>query len=793
MRPIAEEVPEHTKVSPIETYVPPAPPAAPLRNPSPPVPIQGYGSEQNHAAASRTTTSVGVFAAAAEVNALCQGFAGTHFLESAIQFQSRYVIGEVIGAGGYATVFQVSRHPDVADPSRAASTTDGRHAYSSHPHGSQASRSQALAVKMMDKTALGGGDALRLQRAMRHVRDECRVLSELSHRHVIRMVEIFEAPERVYIVMERALGGALFDRIAAVGAFSERRAAEVMQQLMDVLAYMHSHGVIHRDIKPDNILLETADGWSIKVTDFGMVKIFSEEASLATSLPRGTSGPWHESPPAWPAMAGAGGRASTSATLDRCESRGIGSPFYRAPEQAFCFPPYPTTYGAGVDVWAAGVVCYNLLSGQAPFDELEIPPPPIGDHGQLSFDLGHDSISHGHRAFGSERGHAEHGCGSLGPLATRTPLIGCHSFPAGQWSAVSAIAKELITLCLSIDPRRRPSAAAMLAHPWLQLPRDGVSTAVLDAAAGESPLSSSYKKSFLHLVGAAKRAREVEAANRFSRHNSIGSSVDSSVGSPWGGHSPAASLPQAPAHPSFRCEGAQRRRLPKVGRRGGAGDADAARADVAMLNAAAVEAAEEASKAAVAAAAAAAVAAAAAAAAAAAEDALSSDHTPPASLWTAELTAPAAPTHASMHATRQFGHQHHLIEFHTASFADLSAEVHGSPKKAGRTAAPTADTADTALMGISLLEAQIEEEIAKAFASGRYRSLHDTDGEPSGPVEIGSSSISAEAEAQDSAGAVDLDGLPEARRRVNDQSQLPLLLPEASAATAIGLPRWPTC
>ena len=70
-----------------------------------------------------------------------------------------------------------------------------------------------------------------------------------------------------------------------------------MRQLLDVLAFMHKRGVIHRDIKPENILLEKSDPsasteeayWDIKVSDFGVVKIFSDQASLATSVHGGLS------------------------------------------------------------------------------------------------------------------------------------------------------------------------------------------------------------------------------------------------------------------------------------------------------------------------------------------------------------------------------------------------------------------------------------------------------------------------------------------------------------------------
>ena len=55
----------------------------------------------------------------------------------------------------------------------------------------------------------------------------------------------------------------------------------------------------------------------------------------------------------------------------------MGSPFYRAPEQVYCLPPYPTTYSTGVDIWSAGVVLYVLLGANLPFNESAIPRPPF--------------------------------------------------------------------------------------------------------------------------------------------------------------------------------------------------------------------------------------------------------------------------------------------------------------------------------------------------------------------------------------------------------------------------------
>ena len=86
---------------------------------------------------------------------------------------------------------------------------------------------------------------------------------------------MFETPDELFVVMERCEGGELFDRVIAKGSFSEAEAAKVMRQLLSALADCHSKGVMHRDVKPENLLL-TGEGWELKLSDFGLVKTLSD-------------------------------------------------------------------------------------------------------------------------------------------------------------------------------------------------------------------------------------------------------------------------------------------------------------------------------------------------------------------------------------------------------------------------------------------------------------------------------------------------------------------------------------
>lgn len=157
---------------------------------------------------------------------------------------------------------------------------------------------------------------------------ELSVLMRVSHRYVVQLVEIFEAHDRVYLVMELATGGELFDRLVAQGSFTERDAVRILRMVVEGVSYLHALRITHRDLKPENLLYYHPGAESkILITDFG----------LAHSGNR--SGDW------------------TMRTL-------CGTPEYVAPEILLRKP-----YTSAVDMWALGVITYVLLSGFLPFDD----------------------------------------------------------------------------------------------------------------------------------------------------------------------------------------------------------------------------------------------------------------------------------------------------------------------------------------------------------------------------------------------------------------------------------------
>uniref|UniRef100_A0A3Q0SQ67 Si:ch211-27e6.1 n=1 Tax=Amphilophus citrinellus TaxID=61819 RepID=A0A3Q0SQ67_AMPCI len=175
---------------------------------------------------------------------------------------------------------------------------------------------QPFAIKMMEVEAPEG----------REVCDsELAVLQRVSHANVIQLVEVFQFPHRVYMVLELATGGELLDRVVSRGHFTEQDATQALQMVLAALVYLHSLGITHRDLKPENLLYYHPGADSrLLVTDFGLAA-FGKPWYLRTTC---------------------------------------GTPEYMAPEVLLRRP-----YSCAVDMWALGVIAYILLSGTLPFED----------------------------------------------------------------------------------------------------------------------------------------------------------------------------------------------------------------------------------------------------------------------------------------------------------------------------------------------------------------------------------------------------------------------------------------
>ncbi|XP_078796995.1 MAP/microtubule affinity-regulating kinase 3a isoform X21 [Oryzias latipes] len=173
-----------------------------------------------------------------------------------------------------------------------------------------------VAIKIIDKTQLNPNSLQKLFR-------EVRIMKILNHPNIVKLFEVIETDRTLYLVMEYASGGEVFDYLVAHGRMKEKEARAKFRQIVSAVQYCHQKHIVHRDLKAENLLLD-AD-MNIKIADFG----FSNEFTLGNKL-----------------------------------DTFCGSPPYAAPE-LFQGKKYD---GPEVDVWSLGVILYTLVSGSLPFD-----------------------------------------------------------------------------------------------------------------------------------------------------------------------------------------------------------------------------------------------------------------------------------------------------------------------------------------------------------------------------------------------------------------------------------------
>jgi len=204
--------------------------------------------------------------------------------------RDKYIIGDELGRGGFSIVYKAVRRSDSAQ----------------------------VAVKIVQKTLI--------REDIKLLKREIEIMKTVNHPTILKLIEMYEDAENVYIVMELVDGNELFDRIVDRGYYSEKSTVHIVKQILEAIRYLHEHNIAHRDLKPENLLC-SGEGSAevVKIADFGLSKIF----------------------------AGANGEPLQTS---------CGTPGYVAPEVLTS-----DSYDEAVDMWGVGIITYILLAGYPPF------------------------------------------------------------------------------------------------------------------------------------------------------------------------------------------------------------------------------------------------------------------------------------------------------------------------------------------------------------------------------------------------------------------------------------------
>eukprot|EP00903_Cladosiphon_okamuranus_P019693 g18097.t1 len=272
----------------------------------------------------------------------------------------------------------------------------------------------------------------------------------IVHKHVVRLYEVYETPDNVYIVLENCPCGDLEKMLYLRGRLTEIEAKRVTMQLLEGLRYLHSKGIVHCDIKPQNLLF-APDPAS---PDAPILKSSKSSSSSSSSSSATTSG----NAPVAEAGAGAGAGAEAGESKAQEKHRGkqqVSSPAGRlaklcdfgisckVPDVRFYKQtgdinkiPWSGLFGTGgyiapeimsqqpfgkpADLWSVGVMLYQMISGRLPF------------------------------------------------IPARVCVTKPVSFPSAVWADVNVGVKNLIEGLLEKEPSQRLTATQALQHPWIQ-------------------------------------------------------------------------------------------------------------------------------------------------------------------------------------------------------------------------------------------------------------------------------------------------------------------------------------
>ncbi|KAJ2079521.1 serine/threonine protein kinase [Coemansia sp. RSA 988] len=241
------------------------------------------------------------------------------------EFKQSYLVAEALGKGAFAQV------------NVAINRVTG----------------ERFAVKMIDRRRIMQVE--RQRKLDENFRMETSILARVRHPAVVQVHGVFRERDFLYLVLDLAADGELFDEIVRREFLSEDHSRRVMLQLLLAIRHLNRMGIVHRDIKLENILLADRASLRIKLADFGLAKIVGEQAFMKTVC---------------------------------------GTPMYVAPEVLTV--RQVGVYDKLIDMWSLGVVLYICLCGFPPFSD-ELAPPPMREQiiaGMYSFPSPYwDSVS----------------------------------------------------------------------------------------------------------------------------------------------------------------------------------------------------------------------------------------------------------------------------------------------------------------------------------------------------------------------------------------------------------------
>lgn len=183
------------------------------------------------------------------------------------------------------------------------------------------------------------------EQLLRRTKREARVAARLNHPGVVTVLDVVDEDDRPWIVMELVVASTLTEILRLAGPLPYQRVAEIGLQLIDALKAAHDEGIVHRDVKPDNVMI--SEQGRVVLTDFGLAA-WAGESALTTS------------------------------------GRIIGSPSYIPPERAKAGPVGPES-----DLWSLGATLYTAAEGHPPYDRkgyirilkgVDLEEPPAAEH-----------------------------------------------------------------------------------------------------------------------------------------------------------------------------------------------------------------------------------------------------------------------------------------------------------------------------------------------------------------------------------------------------------------------------